>query len=189
MILDQPGRATGSASLAECVERSILLTDQAIRWGEMGLRMRYFVGTHQPPLDLVTSVRAVLFRGSDVMVMTNVEGGFHVNPGGRREPGESVDGTLERELLEETGWTIRRPKFMGFIHFLHLSPRPAAYPYPHPEFLQLLFVAEAGDYCSGAQRSMEYEIASEFRSIEDAYGLLDAGQAAVLSAAVRFRSG
>jgi len=189
MSFHQPLREAPRAPLSACIERATLLTDQTVRWGETALRMRYFVGAFQPPLDLVTSIRAVLFRDAEVMVMTDARGSCHVNPGGRREPGESSEDTLRRELIEETGWTIRESKFIGFIHFRHLGPRPDAYPYPYPEFVQLLFVAEAGEHLAPAQLTLEYEVASEFLPIDEAHRLLDTGGAAVLAAATRLRTG
>ncbi len=121
--------------------------------------------------------------------MTDAKGLCHINPGGRREPGESVEATLQRELIEETGWAVRESKFFGFIHFRHLSPRPDAYPYPYPEFVQLLFVAEAGEHRAPAQLTVEYEVASEFVPIDEAHKLLDADQATVLATAIRRRTG
>ena len=51
-----------------------------------------------------------------------------------------------REVLEETGWTIRDARLLGLAHFQHLTPKPVAYRYPYPNFLHLVYVANADRY-------------------------------------------
>jgi ADP-ribose pyrophosphatase YjhB (NUDIX family) len=53
-------------------------------------------------------------------------GSVHILPGGRRRGGESLEQTLRRELLEETGWTINQPQLLGVRHFHQFGPTPAA---------------------------------------------------------------
>lgn len=121
------------------------------------------------------------------MVMQDGPETYHVMPGGRREPGESIEATLRREMLEETGWTVASHHPLGFAHFRHLTPRPADYPYPYPDFLQLLFVAEAGEQVAEAQQD-EYELSAVFRPFNEALDLpLAREQAALLKAALRVR--
>ena len=85
--------------------------------------------------------------------------------GGRREPGETLEETLRREVLEETGWTLRAPTPLGFLHFRHLSPRPPGHPYPHPDFVQVVYRARAGSYDPEARMADDHELGSDFRPL------------------------
>jgi 8-oxo-dGTP pyrophosphatase MutT (NUDIX family) len=97
-----------------------------------------------PPLELVVSVRAIVRRGASVFVFDS-EGETHAIPGGRREPGESTDAALVREIREETGCAIvGAPRRLGLLHLHNLSPRrhDPRYKYPYPDTLQWVFVAD-----------------------------------------------
>ena len=84
----------------------------------------------------MTSVRAVVQRGDDVLVLRNPDG-VHALPGGRREPGESFEETLRREVLEETGYAIGDPRQLGFAHLQHVGPAQPA------EFFWVVYAAES----------------------------------------------
>lgn len=158
------------------------------RWGpEVHLAVRVFACAEPPPAELVTSVRAVVFKGARVMVVDDqIE--THIMPGGRMEPGETIPETLERELKEECGWTIREPRLFGMIHFRHLKPKPDGYRYPYPDFLHLLFVGEAGAYDRKAlKREGEIETGSRLTPISHALATLSLEQRTILAAALAVR--
>src|SRR5215207_379821 len=73
--------------------------------GAIRLHLAAYATDVAPPPELVTSVRGVVFRGDEVLVLTNRHA-THVVPGGRREEGETPAQTLAREVLEEAGWVI-----------------------------------------------------------------------------------
>ena len=54
--------------------------------GTMPLRVRYFLSDEQPPEQLVTSVRCLVFQNDSVLALRNRKGN-HILPGGRREEG------------------------------------------------------------------------------------------------------
>lgn len=134
-----------------------------------------------PPADLVTSVRALLTRGSRIMVVRDPDG-EHILPGGRVDEGEAPREALVRELLEETGWSVRgEPVLMGMFHFHIHSPRPADYSYPYPDFLHLLYRAEADSHFPEAMEVGGYELGAEFRPRMEVQRLpLSLGEAALL---------
>ena len=57
-----------------------------VRWGELELRVTSRRADALPDPALVTSARAILFRGDEVMVVCDPTS-VHVLPGGRLEPG------------------------------------------------------------------------------------------------------
>jgi len=89
----------------------------------------------------------------------------HILPGGRREVSESLLQTLEREVAEETGWTLTLVMLLGFKHFHHLSPKPADYPFPYPDFLQAIYAARPETYDPAARERNGYELEAQFRPI------------------------
>jgi 8-oxo-dGTP pyrophosphatase MutT (NUDIX family) len=103
-----------------------------------------------PPLAYVSSVRGMVLREGDVLVFADADGTPRVLPGGRCVPGETLQATLRRELLEETGWTLGASAPLGFLHFRHLGPRRPGYRYPYPDFLQAVYAVEAATWRAGA---------------------------------------
>ena len=105
------------------------------------LRITAYLGHEQSPLAYVTSVRSLVFRDDALLVLRNRDGA-HIVPGGRREAGETLEETVRREVLEETGWVLRAPIMLGFMHFHNLSPKPPGHPYPYPDFIQMVYMAD-----------------------------------------------
>lgn len=127
-------------------------TETAWAGGTVPLRLTSYCCQELPPAEHVSSVRCIVFRGESVLVVRGANQA-HVLPGGRREPGETLDQTLARELLEETGWTVGPTRLIGVVHLHHLGPRPThvAPTSPHyPDFLWLIYVAEAAAERPGA---------------------------------------
>jgi ADP-ribose pyrophosphatase YjhB (NUDIX family) len=124
----------------------------------------------------------VVLRGGSVLLQQDRDS-HHILPGGRREHDETLEATLRREILEETGWSLGAVRVAGFIHFRHLDPEPPAYPYPYPDFLQLIFAAEAIQYAEAAKLDDGYEVGSEFVSAGTAFGIVPEIQQMYLRAA------
>lgn len=158
-------------------------------WDEHHLRQRTYLCQELPPLPYVTSVRALLLRGDHVLVVRD-PGTVHILPGGRREPGETLEQTIHRELLEETGWTITQSALLGFKHFHHLAPVPPNHPYPYPDFIQVIFLAHAGEYRPEAKEPNGYELEATFRPAAEVQTLnLPSGEHVLLQVALNIRHG
>lgn len=131
------------------------------------LRQKLFIGNDLPPDNLSSSVRAVLLRGEEVMVVRDHQNNPYIIPGGRREPGETISVTLQRELLEETGWAVRETAVIATYHFQHLAPQPPDYQYPYPHFFWPIFVAEADQFHPEAIEEDFYVTHASFQPIEE----------------------
>ena len=137
-----------------------------------------------PPLELVSSVRAIVLREDHVLVMRNLDG-THIVPGGRVEEGETHEETLRRELVEEAGVEIEVGTRIGLVHLRHTTPRPKDHPYPYPDFLWPVYVASFVSDVPHARVEDDYETSSRFMSVHDVRGLvLDGYEKAFLEAAV-----
>jgi 8-oxo-dGTP pyrophosphatase MutT (NUDIX family) len=130
--------------------------------GTMRLHIASYLSGEVPPLAYVTSVRTVVLRGDAVLTLRN-ENGWHVLPGGRRIPGETLQETLCREVLEEAGWRIKRPLPIGFMHLRHLKPKPPGYQFLYPDFLWPVYVSEAASFDPRAKLADDYEAEAVFR--------------------------
>jgi ADP-ribose pyrophosphatase YjhB (NUDIX family) len=104
-----------------------------------------YLGSTELPDELITSVRCLVRVGTDVIVCTNADGVAHPWPGGKREPGETFAQTAVREVHEETGWRLRPDSLrrLGWLHFQHLRSVADDYPFPHPDFCQLVLTGSA----------------------------------------------
>jgi 8-oxo-dGTP pyrophosphatase MutT (NUDIX family) len=142
-----------------------------------------------PPVAFVTSVRGLLFRGDELMVLANRDTEAYVVPGGRREGAEELEATLRREVGEETGWTLQHPRLLGFYWLHHMTPRPPDYPYLYPDFLQVVYVAEAAEHRPDLLVDDGYDSGARFRPLADAGRLaLTPGERLFLTAALSRRA-
>lgn len=143
------------------------VASEVVDWGErMRLRATAYLGHDLPPLRYVTSVRAIVLRHGSVLVQQDKHS-RHILPGGRGEGEESLEATLRREVAEETGWSLGDVGLLGFIHYLHLDPMQPGYPYPHPDFFQVVHVADATAFSHETRLDDGYEIGSEFVVLAD----------------------
>ncbi len=176
--------------LAAFLARHMPLAEELAVWGAgtLPLRITAYLGSESPPLPYITSVRGLIFRDDALLVLRNLDGA-HIMPGGRREAGETLEETLRREVLEETGWTVRAPAMLGFMHLHHLSPRPPGQPYPHPDFAQVVYIAEAERYVPDARVPDDYEIDARFRPLSTVEAPeLSPGEQVYLATALRRRA-
>ena len=152
---------------------------------DVPLHERTYLCPTLPPDELISSARAILFRGDEVMVIRDHDNEPYIVPGGRREPGETVLETLHREVQEETGWSLVDTAVLGFVHFQHLGPKPANYPYPYPNFVQVIFTAKATRFDATAIVEDAYVTSSSFQPIKKVltWALKD-GQKDLLRAAI-----
>ena len=139
-------------------------------WGAMRFALTAYLTDSLPPLDYVTSARAIVLREGSVLVVRD-PGNTHILPGGRREPGESLIETLRREVLEESGWSLAEIRRVGIMHFHHLTEKPDAYPYPYPDFTQVVYTARADEYFAHLREANGYELDAQFTPLPDVAAL------------------
>lgn len=130
-------------ALVEFLRDLVPAASERLVWpGATEFEVTSYLTDREPPSSLVTSVRAVVHRGDDVLVFDDERGETHVLPGGRRESGESLIGALQRELNEETGCAVAdTARVIGTLHFHRLTELPQSNPYfgSSPDFLQVVF--------------------------------------------------
>ncbi|MYB48804.1 MAG: NUDIX hydrolase [Dehalococcoidia bacterium] len=141
-------------------------TDVSWRTGEIELTISSYITCDEPPPQLVTSVRALVFRDESILLMQNVNGP-HIIPGGRVESGESHLDALRRELIEEAGVEITDVRPLGFMHLRHETPKPPNYPYLYPDLFWPIFVAEYDGESEQTRVQDDYELSSEFIPLGD----------------------
>jgi len=175
--------------LEEFLNQQGVYTEIVERWHSgIQLRVRAYVTDTLPEQELVTTVRAVVWKDSELLVIRDASGYVHITPGGRREPQESLEATLRREVAEETGWSIRNIGLLGLLHFHHVTPKPEGYRYPYPDFLQLVYMADADGYQAASRKQGGYEVEAEFRKLGEAQRLgLPATQMLFLTAGLQRR--
>ena len=169
-------------------EQIPLIRDSAT-WGDSRLDVAFYISGLMPPVQHVTSVRAIVFSDDSVLVIRDGSDSYHVWPGGRREPNESLYETLEREILEETRWTIADPNYLGFVHLHHLGEKPPDYRYPYPDFFQIVYVAQAKEHFPEKAIQDDYVLEAGLMPLDQVWDLnIEESQKLLLKAALRLRA-
>ena len=168
--------------------RMATLLDLEVQWPIARLHCRTYLGDIACPPDLTLSARAVVFKGSKVVAVRQDDGLHHIEPGGGLEPGETLELAARREVLEETGWTIRDLRPLGIHHFHPLGEPQPGFRYRWGDFLQAIFIAEAVSYSRAAKDMTQIELGSRLTPIRRALDQLPDHQATLLRAAVARRA-
>lgn len=176
--------AEAAAALAPLLDAHTPFFDHAVKRPQGVLRVRGYTAAIPVPDILVTAVRAVVFRGSRVIVLSESDGARHIMPGGRRKPGESLDETVRRELLEECGWHVGDLRPFAFLHFHH--PGPDAPP-DWCDFVNLIHLTEAERHDPDARDPTEGQVRTRLMSQKAAMAALADRHRAMLAAALAAR--
>ena len=177
-MTDRPGFGLPHPAFHELLQRRRPAVVEPVSWRD-GL-VRFDVAVHLSPMDevpveLVSSARCIVRHAGRVVVCTDADGGSHVLPGGRLEPGESVTAAAAREVHEETGWRVDPASLVvvGWLHFAYRTQVDEFFrQYPHPDFVHAVFTAE-GVERDGAQGgewtdTEGYVIASRLADVDEA---------------------
>jgi 8-oxo-dGTP pyrophosphatase MutT (NUDIX family) len=141
--LSAPGEPTRPEVLTTYLAAHDYVGEFQETWAGAPLRFRLALSRTEPHRAWVGSARAVVFRGSQVLVVADPDGaGLLV--GGRLEPGETLHAALVREVVEETGWTVTPGPMFAFWHSHNLGGTlPAGWGRPNPNFVDPVYVVEA----------------------------------------------
>jgi hypothetical protein len=177
--------ALAASFAAELDQRTPLVDFEAV-WPLARLRGRTFIGGDFPS-ELLISARAVVFKGSKVVVVDEIHGERHIEPGGGIEPGETIEQAVRREVAEESGWTVGELKSLGF-HFLEpLTPTPPLPTRRWGPMVHAVFVTEGVSYSRGARDMTQIKTGSRLTSIRRAFAQLRENEAMLLRAAMERR--
>jgi len=86
---------------------------EAASWHGRHFNVTWFPAPFVPPLDLVTNVRGLCFTEQGHIVLAAVADREWTLPGGHREPGESMEATLVREIREEICASVSNAVYLG----------------------------------------------------------------------------
>jgi len=79
--------------------------------GEVAVAFASGIGYPTPKVD----VRAVVFRGEELLLVRERKSGRFTFPGGWADVGDTPAGAAERETLEESGYRVRATKLMALL--------------------------------------------------------------------------
>lgn len=177
----RPGWGYRHPALVELLRSTKPAGSERTAWanGTVPLRISAYSDVASLPDELVVGVRCLVRVEESIVVCTNADGISHPWPGGGRKPGESFIDTACREVLEETGWILQPAtvRELGWLHLEHLLLQDDDHPYPHPDFLQVVFAGRAAERSGGREAMWSdtegYELSSELMSLEAAYQTVD----------------
>lgn len=159
--------------------------EETVTWSIGALLLACYLTDRTPPRRYVTSARAVVTDGGRVLVVQDPTD-RHIVPGGRLQANEAPEDALQREVLEETGWTLEYFHPIGVLHFTHTKAVPEDWPYPYPDFLQIVYAGSPGAFHPELMEVDDYVRGSGFASVAEARRLpLNMGQHVFLDAALR----
>ena len=162
----------------------IPFTEAIVEWTIGTLYVACYLTESEPPSKHVTSARAVVTDGSRVVVVQDLSKKYVV-PGGRLEKGETPKDAMQREVLEETGWTVAGFRQIGVLHYRHPRPEGTGSPRPLEEFLQIVYAAMPGEYRPELKEMDGYELGAELMPVSEARRLpLNPGELEFLDVAV-----
>ena len=185
-----PDPASTVTALQDFIAPLTSRCQEIYEWPAARFEVDTYLHAQLPPEPFITSVRAVVLRQTparEVLLVQDPDG-HHIMPGGRREAGETLHATVIREVLEETGWQVTLGPLLGFKYFNRLTPKPPEISYPHPCFVQLVYVAEAESYHPSQREQDGYELGATFVALDTLRRYqLTAGEELFLQAALQQR--
>lgn len=180
----QVSQTEAAAAFAPLLAAQQPFFDHEVQRPQGRLRVRAYSWAIPLPDIIVTAARAVVFKGPQVVVLSESDGTHHVMPGGRREPGESLDSTVRRELLEECGWHVGELRPFAFLHFQHPDPAP---PPDWCDFANAIYLAEGARYDRRALDRTQGKVRSRLLSARAAFSTVADRHRAILAAALSAR--
>ena len=164
-------------------------SDHEIDWPQVRVRVRGYAVDFEAADILVTSVRAVVFRGARVVVVRESIGSRHIVPGGRREAGETLEETCRREVAEESGWRVGALKPLAIFHFHHLGDSPPpGFVFEWCDFLNPVYLAEGLKHDRATFDRTQDQVGSSLMSIRGAKAVLPPDQIELLDVALARRA-
>jgi 8-oxo-dGTP diphosphatase len=105
-----------------------------------------------------------LVRGNRVLLIRRANEpyrGQRTVPGGRKRPGETLRQAVAREILEETGYTLRSTEYAGMLHAMVEGQEM--------EYLSVYFLSRdfEGEARSGDEGTVEWADIDESMTMED----------------------
>lgn len=95
-----------------------------------------------PEAALIGSVNVVPFEDAVHWLLVRTARGLWEMPGGTVEPGETMEGTIRRELQEEAGAHPLRYRLIGAWYCHRHAQKPFRPHMPHPVFYRVVVLGE-----------------------------------------------